>query len=294
VAVPFLRVLQGKLTVVGKSPDGHSIRFVPSRPDLLDDLYRGDRVRTSRVDASVQLRLEGIDAPETHYGGDAQPRGDAARDWLLEQVGFTDVVFDQSATVQSATPTTIPATILSKGVDPNGRPIAYVLTGDDGDGLRDGAWVQLETARLDRTANARSLAAGLSYLTLYTSTPAPHRTRLRKIASDAREAGKGVWGVDETAMFRLVDQASISPPNGVLILPKLFRRCTDYLKDRQDGFRGTLPDWLVEVSASGSRPEDDQVLVGGRAEVRLSSLVKQLNDRIGFAPDLLDIVFVEK
>jgi len=48
------------------------------------------------------------------------------------------------------------------------------------------------------------------------------------------------------------------------------------------------------VSASGSRPEDDQVLVGGRAEVRLSSLVKQLNDRIGFAPDLLDIVFVEK
>ena len=294
MAVPFLRVLQGRLTVVGKSPDGDSIRFIPDKPALLDDLYRGDRVRASRVDGSVQLRLEGIDAPETHYGRDAQPEGGAARDWLLEQVGFSHVVFDQSATVQSSDPATIPATVLSKGVDPNGRPIAYVLTGDDGDGLRDGAWVELETAMLDRTANARSVAAGLSYLTLYTSTPAPHRTRLRKIASDARDAGKGVWGADETAMLRLVDQASISPPNGVLILPKLFRRCTDYLKDRGEGFRGTLPDWLVEVSASGTRVEDDRVLVGGRAEVRLSALVKQLNDRISFTADLLDVVFVEK
>jgi len=32
----------------------------------------------------VQLRLEGIDTPETHYGPHAQPLGDRARDWLLE------------------------------------------------------------------------------------------------------------------------------------------------------------------------------------------------------------------
>jgi endonuclease YncB( thermonuclease family) len=294
MAVPFLRVLKGKLTVVGKSPDGDSIRFIPARPALLDDLYRGDRVRASRVDGSVQLRLEGVDSPETHYGGDAQPHGEPARDWLLEQVGFTDVVFDQNSTVQSADPATRPATILSKGVDPNGRPIAYLLAGDDGDDLRDGTWSELETALLDRTLNARSLAEGLSYLTLYTSTPAPHRTRLRRIAGQAREAGKGVWAVDETAMFKLADQTSISPPNGALILPKLFRRCTDYLEDRADGFRGTLPDWLVSVSASGTRPEDDQVLVGGSSEVRLSALVKQLNDSISFTADLLDIVFVEK
>jgi hypothetical protein len=293
MAVPFLRVLRGKLVVVGKSPDGDSIRFVPDRPALLDDLYRGDRVRTSNVDGSVQLRLEGIDAPETHYGRDAQPRGDIARDWLLEQVGFDSVVFGQSGTVQSAAPDSRPAVVLSKGVDPNGRPIAYLLVDDGGD-LRDGAWVELRSALLDRTLNARSLAEGLSYLTLYTSTPAAHRTRLRKIAGDARDAGSGVWGADETSMFRLASQASISPPDGALILPKLFRRCTDYLKDRADGFRGTLPDWLVSVSASGNRIEDDQVLVGGRTEVRLSAIVKQLNERISFTPDLLDIVFVEK
>src|SRR3954447_23936531 len=281
MAVPFLRVLRGKLVVVGKSPDGDSIRFVPDRPALLDDLYRGDRVRTSNVDGSVQLRLEGIDAPETHYGGEAQPRGDVARDWLLEQVGFDNVVFDQSGTVQSSSPATRPAVVLSKGVDPNGRPIAYLLV-DDGDDVRDGAWTHVDSALLDRTLNARSLAPALSSLTLYTSTPAPHRERLRRIAADAREAGKGVWAADETELFELTSQASIPPPNGVLILPKMFRRCTDYLKARGHGFAGTLPDWLVSVSATGTRPEDDSVLVGGTTEVRLSAIVKQLNNRISF------------
>ena len=293
MSVPYLRVLRGDLTVVGKSPDGDSIRFVPRRAALLDDLYRGDRVRVSRNDGSVQLRLEGIDAPETHYGRDAQPLGAEARDWLLEHAGFRNVVFERSGTVQSATPATRPAVALSKGVDPNGRPIAYLL-GDGATGLRDGDWTEVDAPLLERTLNARSLADGVSYLTLYTSTPAPHRARLSTIAAHARDARKGVWAADETALFELVDQASISPPNGVLVLPKLFRRCTDYLKDRSEGFRGTLPDWLVSVSASGTRLEDDQVLVGGRAEVRLSSLVKQLNDRIAFGPDLLDIVFVEK
>jgi endonuclease YncB( thermonuclease family) len=292
MSVPYLRALKGDLVVIGKSPDGDSIRFVPDRPELLKELHRGDRVRVTRSDGSVQLRLEGIDAPETHYGGDAQPRGTDARQWLLEEAGFADVVFDQAAIVQAATPAGRPAVVLSKGVDPNGRPIAYLLV-DDGADLRDGAWTHVDSALLDRTLNARSLAAGLSYLTLYTSTPASHRERLRRIASDAREAGKGVWAADETELFRLVSQASISPPNGVLILPKLFRRCTDYLKARADGFAGTLPDWLVAVSATGSRPEDDSVLVG-RTEVRLSQIVKQLNDRISFTADLLDVVFVEK
>ncbi len=51
---------------------------------------------------------------------------------------------------------------------------------------------------------------------------------------------------------------------------------------------------MESVSASGTRQENDQVLVGGRSEVPLSSLVKQLNDSVSFTADLLDIVFVEK
>lgn len=35
------------------------------------------------------------------------------------------------------------------------------------------------------------------------------------------------------------------------------------------GFQGTLPDWLVAASATGRRPENDLLLVGG-TEVALS------------------------
>jgi hypothetical protein len=77
-------------------------------------------------------------------------------------------------------------------------------------------------------------------------------------------------------------------------LPKLFRRCTDYLKAREAGFAGLLPEWLVAASASGRRPENDLLLIGGTTEVALSTVVQHLNDRIRFTADILDIVFVEK
>jgi hypothetical protein len=88
-------------------------------------------------------------------------------------------------------------------------------------------------------------------------------------------------------------QASIGP-TGVLILPKLSRRCTDFLKARAQGFPGNLDQWLIEVSRDGRRVDDDLVVLPGGTEVRLSSLVRQENRTIVFPPDLLEIVFVEK
>ena len=61
-ARPSLLALRGELVVVGKQPDGDSIRFVPDSPALLRRLRRADRVRVSS-DGSVQLRLDGIDRP---------------------------------------------------------------------------------------------------------------------------------------------------------------------------------------------------------------------------------------
>ncbi len=77
-------------------------------------------------------------------------------------------------------------------------------------------------------------------------------------------------------------------------MPKLFRRCTDYIKARRACFQGLLPEWLVAASASGRRPENDLLLIGGKAEVALSTVVQHLNDRIRLTADILDIVFVEK
>jgi hypothetical protein len=91
----------------------------------------------------------------------------------------------------------------------------------------------------------------------------------------------------------LADQASIGP-EGQLILPKLFRRCTDYLKAVDKGFVGNLADWLLASSATPSRNENDQVLLRDTTEVHLSDLLQQRNQHIAFQADLLDLTFVEK
>ena len=75
------------------------------------------------------------------------------------------------------------------------------------------------------------------------------------------------------------------------MLPKLFRRCSDYLRTRAPD--ETLRDWL-RTHGPPERPEDDRVIVGGRDETRLSELVEQRGTIIAFPVDLLDIVFVEK
>jgi len=293
MAAPFLLSVHGELTVVGKSPDGDSIRFIPDSPDLLGELARADRKDITRSDGSVQLRVEGIDSPETHFGKFAQPLGEHERDWLLERAGFDDVAFNAAGTVTAATPAKRRVVVLSKAFDPNGRPISYLLI-DDEDPPPDGGWTEVDAELLRRTVNVASLEEGSAYLTLYSSTPAKHRRTLRAIATEAREQKRGVWALDETANFEFVDHESLGPADGALILPKLFRRCTDYIKARDPGFPGLLPEWLVAASATGRRPENDLLLIGGQTEVALSTVVQHLNDRIRFTADLLDVVFVEK
>jgi endonuclease YncB( thermonuclease family) len=278
-----LLCLRGELVVVGKSPDGDSIRFRPDSPDLVAQLDHGDRARPSS-DGTFQLRLDGIDAPETHYGTLAQPLGEPARDDLLAWCGFTDVHW-ASGLVTAATPERIPAAVLGSLVDVNGRPIVLLLR----DRLpADGAHVQVTTALLDATANVALLRSGAAYATLYASTAETVRAKLRELAAAARSAHLGVWPRDRSAGFVLRSQTSIGP-RGSLILPKLFRRCSDYLRSRTSG--ETLPQWLVRMGDN----EDDQVLVARAATpVRLSTLVTQAGERVALEADPLDLVFKDK
>jgi hypothetical protein len=277
--------LRGELVVIGKQPDGDSIRFVPATPSLLERLEHAERARRSS-DGSLQLRVEGIDAPETHYNAFAQPLGDPARDRLLGLCGFTHVEHGtgaQAETVTDATPPRIAAAILSHIVDVNGRPVSFLLVGDSLP--PDAADVQIDEALLRQTLNAQLLADGSAYLTLYASLDPPLRDGLRAIAVSAGRLG--VWARDASARFTLAGQDSIGPA-GALILPKLFRRCTDYLRTRLAG--ETLPDWLR------ARPdtEDDQLSVAEGPLVRLSELVTQRGDELSFSAGLLDLVFEER
>lgn len=294
MASPFFLCIHGKLVIVGYEPDGDSVRFIADDATHYQALTRADRIRPSKRDGSVQLRFEGVDAPELHYGSDAQPLGDTARDALLGWIGFTAIEFDkrQPTKVTAAEPVTVRAAILVQMVEVNGRPVAYVLV-ETADALpADGAWVNVDQALLERTLNVRLLSEGQAYYTVYTSAPVSHRSHLRSVADKARTSGMGVWGRDTTADWVLADQASIGT-NGQLILPKLFRRCTDYLKAVDKGFIGNLGDWLIS-SATSSRDENDRVLIRDTTEVHLSDLIQQRNQHIAFQADLLDLTFVEK
>ena len=180
--------LRGELVVVGKSPDGDSIRFIPRSPSLLRSLEGGERVDPSS-DGSVQLRLDGIDAPETHYNGLAQPLAEPARAELLAWCGFTDVRWSGEQ-VGAATPERIAAAVQSALVDPNGRPIVLLLVGA---GLpADGADVEPDVAR---TANLALAASGAGYGTFYATSEAPVRARSgrreRSARGGARRVGAG-------------------------------------------------------------------------------------------------------
>ncbi len=290
---PFYQVIQGNFIITGKEPDGDSVRFIANNPKLYRPLKRSFRIKPSTQDGSVQLRFEGIDAPELHYGSAVQPLGKESRDQLLDWMGFKNIQFTGTAgnRVTASDPEQIPGAILSTAAETNGRPVSYVLL--DAKQLKDGRWVEVDNALLKQTLNFRLLEEGLAYYTAYTSAPLSHREFLRDVASQARDKKLGVWGEDKTSEFVLNNQDSISPPDGQLILPKLFRRCTDYLKAVDKGFRGNLGDWLLSTEGS-SRPENDRVVVRDAMELKLSDLLAQRNNRIAFQADLLDIVFVEK
>ena len=293
MTAPFYLAIGGRLVIVGKEPDGDSVRFVATNPGLYTQLKNAHRIRPS-ADGSVQLRFEGVDAPEVHYGKAAQPLGNEARDRLLTWIGFTDIVYAPPGLtrVTSATPDGVDALILTQAAEVNGRPVAYLLLAGQGQLPADGTWASVDRPLLDQTLNARLLVDGQAYPTVYTSTPVSHRAHLRTLAIEARDAGRGLWTEDSTPEFVLEDQASIGPA-GQLILPKLFRRATDYLKATATGFQGNLVDWLLAVSTSPTRNENDRVLVCGM-ELHLSDLLVQANRRISFQPDLVDVVFVEK
>ncbi|HYZ36510.1 MAG TPA: thermonuclease family protein [Pseudonocardiaceae bacterium] len=295
MAAPYFLCIQGELVIAGYEPDGDSVRFIADDTAHYAALKRADRLRPSPRDRSVQLRFDGVDAPELHYGTDAQPLGDTARDALLSWIGFTAIEYDRNekTRVRSATPISIRAAVLAQMVEANGRPVAYVLVDTAANLPADGSWVNVDDGLLDRTLNARLLSQGQAYYTVYTSTPVSHRSHLRAIAAAARTARCGVWTEDSTAEFVLIDQKSIGP-DGQLILPKLFRRCTDYLKAVAKGFAGNLGDWLIASSATPTRDENDRVLLRDTTEVHLSDLIQQRNEHIAVQADLLDLTFVEK
>jgi hypothetical protein len=222
--------LAGSYRILDTEPDGDSIRFYPDDPSLWARVPGQHQVRTN-AGGGAQLRLDAIDALETHYA----PRGGTplhqplqfahqAADELLRWLGFKGVQRDGEK-VTAATPDQLPGYVLTQTADLYGRCVAFAGRGKAP--ADSGTQVRVNLAMLRRTANHRLVTVGLAYPTFYLELFPDLRAELAKQAQSARPA-TGLWAGDRTQkgvtvadITTLTDQA--------IILPKLFRRLVDYL-----------------------------------------------------------------
>jgi hypothetical protein len=231
----------------GPEPDGDTIKFLPDTPALVEALPRRSG-RPPDINArGISVRLEAIDALETHFQETHQELAgaNAARDELLRQLGFTNVVFfdDLPNKVQSADQDALRGHVLSNGIDGNGRLIAFVYPGDHQG--PDGTAVFVDPALVDQSVNARLLTAGLVYPAFYATLPADLRAHLAAVSQSARDAQPpaGLWPrstADPNGPATVADLAGLE---ALVLWPKLFRRIVPYLASGFPDFDG-FDAWL--------------------------------------------------
>jgi hypothetical protein len=191
------------------------------------------------------------------------------------------------STVTSARPDRVPAAALSVLADANGRPVCFLLVGDDLP--PDGEFAALGPELLERTLNHALLADGSAYLTLYDSLAPRLRRALRAGRRDGPRGGTRRLGPRPHGRVR-ADGSGVHRPGGRAHPAQAVPARHGLPRDAR------APRDAAQLAAHhGGRdaPEDDRVLVG-RIETRLSELVEQRNRTIAFSADPLDLVFIEK
>ncbi|MEU6237057.1 nuclease [Kitasatospora sp. NPDC047058] len=243
-------LIKGLFHISAKAqPDGDTIGFIP---DYVGEwkLVQGGRPLQPSADGHINVRLEAIDALETHYPGanehdEHQPQtyAHAAADELLDWLGFVDIQRHDDETV-SVTPDSVPGYILTRGGDSRGRCVALV-----GRGRSPGASgyeIRVDDKLLQRTANHHLLAKGLVYPTFYQGFPGDLRGVLTDLVHQVQAApapASGLWPLDATINgAKITGMHSIT--DEVVILPKLFRRLKDYF-DLGNNALDCLPAFLA-------------------------------------------------
>lgn len=234
-----MTLIKGTYRIMGASPDGDSIRFYPDDPSAF--ATAGIAVKANAA-GGVQLRLDAIDALETHYTPPHSPTGwrqpaaggDGAAAALLDMLGFRTVVRDARGRITAATPAQTPGYILTRFADKYGRAVATAFAGGRRGSATDGTAIHLGAPELRRSVNHQLLAAGWVYPTFYSKLYVDLRDELAKTAIAARSANKGIWAQDATLTgFTLRSRAQLT--DELVILPKLFRRLAEYLSLDETG-----------------------------------------------------------
>ena len=252
--MPFL-VIEGTYHLVGRTaagnasgfePDGDSMQFKPNNPALLDKLRRtGGAVRLTSI-GSTQLRFEGIDALELHFGKSHQPRplAEDARNFLTGKLHMNPVRYGGTDLTRVVPPVVHDATsgyILSRALEQHGRPVSFAFTGAPP--VPDGSQLELDAALLRKSLNFASLRAGDAYPLFYDTLFGDLRSVLTKAAQNARSRRRGLWASDRSELGLTVsDQAALE--RDAVVFPKLFRRLTEFLRE-QVGPLGQFLPWLA-------------------------------------------------
>ncbi len=264
----------------GPEPDGDTLKFAPDDPTLVEDLGRASGVEPKlSARGRISLRLEGIDALETHFADTFQDPvlGFAARDALLAAAGFRDVVFDPArpSQVRSANANELPGWVLSNGVEQNGRLVAFAFTGQAP--LADGATVELDETQLRASLNLDLITQGLAYPLLYTTLPVELRDVVVSVSTAVRATRVGVWARSTADPDGAADvSGGIAALTELVMWPKLFRRLVTYFAT---GLRG-LAGFSAWLQANPSERDDSLLLLDSGQFVRLHDLIAVEGDTI--------------
>ncbi len=286
-----MTLIKGNFRVIKAAPDGDSIRFYPHNPENWKKLPT--RVKTN-YSGGAQLRLDSIDALETHYNARVgslstqhQPLeyAHAAANELLKFLGFKKVTRNSNEVVTDSEPEEVPGFILTRFADAYGRSVAFAFKGNSEE--EDGSSVFFDKSLLKKSANYHLILKGLVYPTFYSKLYPDIRKQLTLAAEKSREEKKGLWESDKTNKgFVLESLETITEE--VVILPKLFRRLLSYL---------AINDGSVSLAGFSEYLEslDDRLIILPEGQVTGFDFVVKVdgqNIKLSYQPE--DLVFMEK
>jgi endonuclease YncB( thermonuclease family) len=275
------KIIAGAFHVKGFQPDGDSIRFQANKPENWDFFRWGSEVEKNKK--KKQLRVESIDALETHYAGYHQPRpfALAALESLLEMLNIDSVTYSLSVTqIVDANDGKV-GFIASATTDIFGRPVSYVFPKSAK--LTDGLVMDSETLPIEKSVNFILAREGLVYPTFYTSTDRVLAEKIRAVISRARKTKRGIWSIDRTPDFTLWDVRTIQ--EDIMLLPKLFRRLVGFFNKYADF--GKLEEYMA-------KQRDNLVLWDGTKKRSLADLMKISGRRLQMKTPVEDILFSPK
>jgi endonuclease YncB( thermonuclease family) len=280
-------LIAGSFRITGAQPDGDSIRFTPDDPAKWDLITGPNRVKRNGS-GSAQLRLDAIDALETHYGNPRthQPLSlaHAAATELLDWLGFSNVGRAQDETVTSSTPATVAGYILTRSADLYGRCIAVVGRGAPPNARRIG--VLPRRRRVENHRQPPPLQARGRVPDVLPRAVPDLRNELTAAAQQARDGRLGVWASDATTSgFDVTGLDALQ--DDIVIVPKLFRRLVDYLHLGDDSMAG-FPAFLDQAA------DKFFILSTGHSTTGLDAVVKVAGNNVRMTRPIEDLVFDEK